>query len=520
MEDTFRRLHVTAALLLVAGYLAYLLLPRALIDRVLERRYRALLWAALVLLGALLGYVAVHRFFDRDELEHAHATWYVWRHHVPFRDFFERHHPLLWYLLVPFLGLFGETVTAIVGMRFAMLALTLGIVALTGALTREVTRSREAALVACFLLLTMPVFTRKSMEVRPDVPQVFFGLLSVYFLAAFLRLRETALMAAAGGAAGLSLAFLQKSLFLYAWYGLVFLVLLARRQCSPAQAGVFLAASGASFVALAAHLVATGSVGDYLTMNWLLNAYAWPDPARTARAVFRVLEKSLTYNLYFWVAGLGGAVWLLVRKGVPAELRAVSLLGLMLVGLLFTINAYPHLQYFLFAVPVLSVVAGHLTVTWFARYRLSAGHRLAILGVLALVSLRIWFTPFGAGGVRPLATHALQRARIEFVLAHTGPGDVVYSRHPEINVFRRDPHYFWFAEEIRDRYVAMTGGRGRHGAYDLGALIRDQRPAFLLDPTFPAWAGELRDAYQPTPYDGLYRRVRSRAEPVPRRAGP
>ena len=43
-----------------------------------------------------------------DEFEHLHASWLVWHNKVPYRDFFEHHHPLLWYLSAPIVGAFYD----------------------------------------------------------------------------------------------------------------------------------------------------------------------------------------------------------------------------------------------------------------------------------------------------------------------------------------------------------------------------------------------------------------------------
>ena len=40
-------------------------------------------------------------FLQADDLEHLHAAFFVANGDVPYRDFFEHHHPLLWYLLAP-----------------------------------------------------------------------------------------------------------------------------------------------------------------------------------------------------------------------------------------------------------------------------------------------------------------------------------------------------------------------------------------------------------------------------------
>lgn len=45
-------------------------------------------------------------FIAYDDIEHLRASYFISNGDVPYRDFFEHHHPLLWYLLVPFIKFF------------------------------------------------------------------------------------------------------------------------------------------------------------------------------------------------------------------------------------------------------------------------------------------------------------------------------------------------------------------------------------------------------------------------------
>ena len=40
-----------------------------------------------------------------DTLEHIHSSWLVYANFIPYKDFFQHHNPLLWYLFAPFVGL-------------------------------------------------------------------------------------------------------------------------------------------------------------------------------------------------------------------------------------------------------------------------------------------------------------------------------------------------------------------------------------------------------------------------------
>ena len=60
-------------------------------------------------LAAGLGYCLYIAWFTTtlggDTLEHIHSSWLVYAEFVPYKDFFQHHNPLLWYLFAPFVGL-------------------------------------------------------------------------------------------------------------------------------------------------------------------------------------------------------------------------------------------------------------------------------------------------------------------------------------------------------------------------------------------------------------------------------
>ncbi|MBO5038576.1 MAG: glycosyltransferase family 39 protein [Alphaproteobacteria bacterium] len=44
-----------------------------------------------------------------DNVEHLHSSWLVWQGYVPYRDFFQHHNPLLWYLSAPLVAMLINT---------------------------------------------------------------------------------------------------------------------------------------------------------------------------------------------------------------------------------------------------------------------------------------------------------------------------------------------------------------------------------------------------------------------------
>ena len=46
-----------------------------------------------------------------DTLEHMHSSWLVYANFVPYKDFFQHHNPLLWYMFSPIVGLHAQNIS-------------------------------------------------------------------------------------------------------------------------------------------------------------------------------------------------------------------------------------------------------------------------------------------------------------------------------------------------------------------------------------------------------------------------
>ena len=58
-----------------------------------------------------------HRFFDYDEIYHAHAVWLIGQGYRPFHDFFGSHSPLLWYALASLWRILPDAPAALLPLR-------------------------------------------------------------------------------------------------------------------------------------------------------------------------------------------------------------------------------------------------------------------------------------------------------------------------------------------------------------------------------------------------------------------
>ena len=461
-----------------------------------DRRFLIAMTAALM---AIVLAVSLTKCFGRDEFEHTHATWYVADGKVPYTDFFENHHPLLWYVLSPLLRAAGETPWTMYLFRLVFYLLTVGIVGATFTLGRRASGSSEGGWLASLYLLSVVMFVEKSVEIRPDVPQVLLGLLAVIWLLDHRRTRRWFPLAASGLAMGMSLLFLQKSLFLTVGCASVLVWDAAKRRIPFGALPVYAICSLMPPMVYWIRLVVTGRFGAYYLVCWQLHTAKF-----LGFSPLTFLTVSLRANPFFWPVAVAGSLGILARRRVRSEARIIAYLTLPALALVVAAkNPWP--QYFLTAFCLLSVCCSCAVRAIAGRFRLGRLTGLAVLlvtvawpaaGLFSLTNNNVGF-----------GTRHEQLRKVAYVLSHVGPREPVYDGDIRFNIFRPDLHYFWISAQGRRNmywYNRITGGR--FADYDICGEIHAQEPGIVSDYGLdPGECGLLRD-YEPTPFEGLYLR--------------
>lgn len=80
-------------------------------------------WLVLINIGLTIYSLFNYTFIVGDDLEHLRAAYFVSLGDVPYRDFFEHHHPLLWYILAPLMKILPHKtlITLAVGRTISLL---------------------------------------------------------------------------------------------------------------------------------------------------------------------------------------------------------------------------------------------------------------------------------------------------------------------------------------------------------------------------------------------------------------
>jgi len=436
------------------------------------------------------------RFFSHDEFEHFHSAWYLAHGGTPYLDFFQHHHPLFWYLIVPFLWIFGESTTSLLAVRFLMGLLTLGMAFCVYGIAKEMTHSREAGFLSALLLLSMGVFVESGIEIRPDVPYTLLGLLCIYFLNLFLKTGTSKTLCLAAGCASLSFLFSLKAIFLLASYVPLGLWGWVKRRLSKVQIKPFLVWFSWPVLIFLGCLFVSNALSEYFFNCWVLNIYS---------SIFS--SPFLPMNIFlnsipFWVLSIGAVLWAWMDRSVGFELKMVAIVALILL-FSFVFFRFPHRHLFMFPIALLSIVAGCFLKVCFDVLKWGVFFRCLVILVVFMHFTYLGLAINLSEGERALSNRS-QLEKIDFVIKNSTPSDFIYDGDIQFNLFRPDLHYFWYSVGENKNLAKYNKLRERYHDYNVCHLIQSKKPKFISAYHLDLERCPLTETYQSTPFRDVY----------------
>ena len=422
---------------------------------------RAGLWVLLAAAVAVYIWTAFYHDFNVDEQEHLYASYLIFNGNVPYRDFFEHHHPLLWYLFAPFLTFWKNSADVLYVMRIIMLAVTGGTAYFIFKSSLLLGMERRSAVISPIIWLCFPVVQATGCEFRPDNLMMMFFMAGMAFFLQYLKEKRRGALQVSFVLFFLSLLCLQKVVFLFVPLGAVCLWLLLRREIlwqDFAWAAVWpLGLAGV----LAAMMFFAGFLKDYWELNWLLN---------------------LKIN---------------INAEVGAQYYDVLMVGAVLAfGILFTKAAQAvKLVCFIYLATAAQILVHR---PWFVQYLLIYYPFLAIIFAYAISGVWRWRYSFVllfmvAGGIVFQAYQERQvhqdlafklssiKKLYQFVLENTSEDDVVIG---DLGIFTGDLRrsalgYYWFSlgqmASLDAQYFK------RRELPDLNLIMKTRRPKMIAN---------------------------------------
>lgn len=456
-----------------------------------------ILWAIILALSWHLFFVSQHKEFSHDEFEHVHSAWYIAQGAMPYRDFYQSHNFLLWYTIAPVYNAIGGGTVLLSVLRYTMTGLLLATAFLTYRLTKLLTSSQAAGQLAAILLLSNYGVAITGLEIRPDVPQMLFEILSLYWLFQGFQKKRLSLFIISGLAFAVSFLFLQKVILIAPALAIVFLIQYTHKKITIRHIAAWLCGLAVPLMSVGLWLIWQGIFQDYLLTCWTYYLLKQPE-----HKLASVLQQTITREPLHWLLFISSLTVALVsfrRQRLPA---LFAFLGSSMLALLwflpFISRAYILPLYPLLAIPAAATLHA---ITRRTPRRWSAG---LIIGISVFISFMSWRLISGStnGGYQD------QIAAVQHVIAQTNPAERVYDGNNYFNLFRPDLHYFWYALD-ENRGLARVGHivSERVGTYDTCQLIQTYQPKIISNYQLGADICGLADQYEVTTHRYMLQRT-------------
>jgi hypothetical protein len=380
---------------------------------------------------------------DPDESQHLHAAWLVASGRVPYRDFWENHTPLFYYLLAPLTRWLADQPAVYPTGRATMVLLTLPTLALVFRLARRL--ASGVAALAVLVLAVQSRFAEYTTQVRPDVPGLIAWLAT---LVALVRWRETGRsrwLWVTGVTLGIYAAFSPKAV--YGALGVAVLVFVAGLG---EHRGLWHSLGALTRLGVGASLPLMGLLG------WLR---VTGGPAALTGFVADVVIGNLRYpdftkqlpdvdeGLLIYALAVIGAGLTVRRHGRGVLLSPIHGPLLLTAGVLTALLIWPRTPavYRYTWLPVLVVAAVYASIALTAAIASARARRSPLSRIVVAVLLSVVITlPLGASVLnlrRDQHKNAREFERMETALAYTCPGEPVLDG-TGFTVFRPSAYHF------------------------------------------------------------------------------
>ncbi len=459
-----------------------------------NRRLNRGLWIVFGFVLLLILFNSGFRIINRDEIFAIHASWKMLNTGFIYADFYMHHHPLLFFICAPIIAIVGENIITLFILKGMALTMVLGMVIITYLIATKLF-DRMTALLSIVLLISTRVFIERAIEIRPDTPQVLFGLLSILFFFSFYQKRSYRDFVLSSVSLAISLMFMQKAVPLIFLVGSIMTVDIFRKELSIKDLFIYIIVFIATLIPFYIYILMNVSLDNYLLFNWIIPLDM---PTNTFSPLSNIIN-SLRRNTLLWIFYFPG-LWFVLRSSNRDENKlrlAILSLGLLAVILL---AGQPHPQYFMHSIPLIAILAAFALTAFFS----SNPKRLLIIVIIGTS------IPAFALAKRPLKKPILkQLENISYVLSITDKTDIIYDPESKFNYFREDPDFFWFLMDFKSNALTTKVTLSDFSGFDLCESIKKTKPIIVADNELAMGCSYVKNNYkQSEKYKYMFIRVK------------
>lgn len=423
-------------------------------------------------------------FLERDEIEHIYSSWLVYKGEVPYSDFFQHHHPLLWYIFAPVFLVGGESIFSVILIRTISFSFFLGTLVLVYKSAVELTGSKKMALYSLTAILSFDFFSRVFLTVRPDGLMTLLAVGSFYHFLLFFKTHKNRNLLFSGILLAFSFMALQKAVFYILPFLSAIIFLWIKKRLTSRQILLLGASSLIPVIVFITVFGITGYFNDYLIYNWFYNFLR-----SGHNPVYLVLSKPRQYIIaanIFLLFGFSLMAFFKNIRTTPLLLNisfAVGLTGFIFISLLSTV----FIHYYILVMPFLFLPVGYFLSNFFGKYRISVKYQILFFSLLYAFCI--------PSLTKKISTQTLfsQMKTNQYVQNKCGEHGTILMTYPGV-LFVGNVHFKFFNNQINNKSEDILKEITENPLYQRWAtekmrtvidfdpkkIIEEKRPLFVL----------------------------------------
>lgn len=412
--------------------------------------------------SAILLYAAIFSGFQIvDEFEHLHASWLVSEGFIPYKDFFEHHHPLLWYLSAPIVSLFYNNVTIFYVMRLVSCLVSVATLFYMCQIVLFFSNKTGVWLTIALYLGNIITFYN-FYQYRPDVYMNFCFILGLFYWLKHLKTNLLKYLIFAFLSFSFSILFLQKISLLILFAEFIMIALCFSKRMKLKDITVAAIPSFGVFLIFLFFLYKSNSLLAYFELNYRFN-----------QALIYYFERgsfwypSVLYTIY--PLTLVCAFYFFKKENIYFKIIAL-IFGAELLMRCFYFS--PHPNYYTLLTMLTAIVLSVTTKYLMPRRRLLT----AVIIVLMFLNLGRLFNTLEFSINRHNSYEHYKLS--QYVHNHSDKNDLLMNGYDmNFNVYRLDVSYYWFGLDML--LPVMESEYNLSQKPDINALIIQYKPKFI-----------------------------------------
>ena len=398
-----------------------------------------------------------------DNIEHIHSSFLIAIGQVPYRDFFQHHNPLLWYIFAPLTKLFEYNSTISEVVCFISFLVFLKSLVYVYRINEEFVSNKFWGVV-CAAIIATPCFKLYAIDFRPDNYMLFCLIGGIYYYFRYLRDKKLKDLSIAFVWFFIGFMFAQKAIFPLFILGLSVLWFWYKKEIATSdllKAGIYpLVGFGMFFL----YLYHYDMVKLYYVSNFTFNLNLVEGFELSRIVVFP------QYMRIIVILGGIGALASMFSNNKYRILFAIMFFAEFLQRRLY-FSPYSYYYWMLFYFAALSAVP--------FLYRLDNNNRIVRVSVIAMLYYFIFkATVFYAELYQSKRDSYLP----DYISQKINRCDYVFNGNGMMyNIFGKDPAYYW---QLIGQLDVVGEKTGIYPKPDINRLILELRPRFVYGSSY------------------------------------